>query len=255
MQEDVYAQPRDVDDLKQCFFYHVMELPDVGVVGEQWDLRDTVDQYLGNVDFRDRRVLDVGTASGYLTFEIERRGGTVVSFDLGPNDAWDMVPYQQSGYDIEEQIANKRRLLQRLINAYWFAHAQLHSQAKAAYGNVYQIPEALGEFDVVVLGSILLHLQDPFQALQSAAKRSSKLMIITDMFLPTDDPIMRFLPDGRNLKPADTWWLISEGCIERMLGVLGFSKLTIQRHDHKSIYDGQERYQTLSTCIAGRVPE
>jgi predicted nicotinamide N-methyase len=38
-----------------------------------------VDPYLGNFDFVGKRVLDVGAASGFLTFEMEKRGAEVVA--------------------------------------------------------------------------------------------------------------------------------------------------------------------------------
>ena len=41
-----------------------------------------------------------------------------------------------------------------------------NSSANVMYGTVYQIPEAIGRFDVGTLGSILLHLRDPFLAMQ-----------------------------------------------------------------------------------------
>jgi 2-polyprenyl-3-methyl-5-hydroxy-6-metoxy-1,4-benzoquinol methylase len=72
-----------VESAADCDFYHVMELPGVGRVGDQWDLRGTVDAYLGDFDFQGKRALDVGAASGFLTFEMEKRGASVVSFDLG----------------------------------------------------------------------------------------------------------------------------------------------------------------------------
>ena len=54
-----------------------MDLPGLKKVGKGWDLRRTIDAYLGHFDFRGKRALDVGTASGFLTFEMERRGSGV----------------------------------------------------------------------------------------------------------------------------------------------------------------------------------
>jgi hypothetical protein len=43
-----------------------MELPGRGVIeGRDWDLRGSVDEYLGNVDFAGQRVLEIGPASGF----------------------------------------------------------------------------------------------------------------------------------------------------------------------------------------------
>src|SRR5947208_16942976 len=37
--EDVYATPRVVTDLADCYFYHTTDIPGVGTVRGEWDLR------------------------------------------------------------------------------------------------------------------------------------------------------------------------------------------------------------------------
>jgi hypothetical protein len=69
-----FAEPEYVADLGGCWFYHSMDLPGIGEVQGHWDLRPTVDAYLGRIDFAGKRVLDVGTASGYLSFAMEEPG-------------------------------------------------------------------------------------------------------------------------------------------------------------------------------------
>jgi SAM-dependent methyltransferase len=228
-----------------------MDLPGVGVVGGQWDLRDTVDDYLGRFDFRGKRVLDVGTASGFLTFEMEKRSAReVVSFDLGPDVRWDIVPRggPAAAAGGEE---GKRREVERLVNAYWFAHRLLGSSAKAYHGNVYELPEALGPFDVVVLGAILLHLRDPFRALQSVSRLSTDAIIVTDLYFASDLPVMRFVPN-RESAAADTWWLISDACMTQMLGVLGFTVRSRIRADHLAVHGRRPQRVTFSTHVATR---
>ena len=61
----LYAEPRTVTDLEECYFYHSMEIPGYGLVEGPWDLRGGVDDYLGRVDLRGKRVLEVGTFTGY----------------------------------------------------------------------------------------------------------------------------------------------------------------------------------------------
>src|SRR5436190_7409780 len=92
----VFAQPRIVADAIECDFYHTMEIPGHGLVRGQWDLRGNVDEYLGNFDFAGKRVLEIGPASGFLTFELERRGAEVVAVDVGDQKPWDFVPYPAS---------------------------------------------------------------------------------------------------------------------------------------------------------------
>ena len=92
-----YAKPRHVERLQECEFYHCASFPGVGKVGNSWDLTDSIDDYLGQFDFRGKRVLDVGTASGYLTFSMEKRGADVVSFDMADGAQWDVVPFAHQG--------------------------------------------------------------------------------------------------------------------------------------------------------------
>jgi 2-polyprenyl-3-methyl-5-hydroxy-6-metoxy-1,4-benzoquinol methylase len=91
-QTELYAQPRDVTNLGNCDFYHTMDLPGYGTVEGGWDLRGSVREYLGGVSFTGKRVLDVGKASGFLTFHMESQGAEVVAYDLSEYHGWDVIP-------------------------------------------------------------------------------------------------------------------------------------------------------------------
>jgi hypothetical protein len=106
-----YADPRPVRDIASCYFYHRVELPGVGVVGGAWDLRETIDDYLAGFRFAGKRVLDVGAASGFPSFEMEmeRRGAEVVSFDMSPDGRWDIVPL--AGMDVNAAAQHKLEAL------------------------------------------------------------------------------------------------------------------------------------------------
>src|SRR5579864_7214144 len=88
-----YANPREVFDRRDCHFYHTTDLPAQGTIAGPWDLRQGIADYLGNVTFAGQRILDVGAASGFLSFYMERQGGEVVSYDLSDSYCWDHVPY------------------------------------------------------------------------------------------------------------------------------------------------------------------
>jgi hypothetical protein len=226
-----------VDDVRECAFYHVMELPGLGVVGQTasgWDLRKSVDTYLGHFEFGEKRVLDVGSASGYLTFEMERRGAEVVSFDLGDPDAWDIVPYTDSQHDLSATRGRYAALVQARIRAYWLAHRLLGSSARAFYGDVYRLPRALGTFQVAMLGMILGHLRDPFRALESITQLVEETVIITEQAPQIEGAYAHFMPDERSLGVDNAWWATSEECRRRMLGVLGFQEVSLEREEHFS---------------------
>jgi len=142
-----YETPWHVEGLEGTQFYHHTTLPGIGEVAGHWDLRHCTDAYLGNYDFQGKRVLDVGAASGYLSFELEKRGAEVVSFDLDDGANWNIVPH--FAIDLAEVRAAHSASLVRIKKAYWLSHRLLGSEARAHYGDIYAMDERLGEFDVV----------------------------------------------------------------------------------------------------------
>ena len=124
----------------------------------------------GNVDFAGQRVLEIGPASGFLTFEMEKRGADVISVEVTDEHGWDFVPYPDAR--LEEVFGPRRIVMQQLKNSYWFSHAALQSKAKVYYGDAYNLPAALGEFDIAVMGAVLLHCRDPLRIVEQCAKRA-----------------------------------------------------------------------------------
>jgi SAM-dependent methyltransferase len=174
-----YAEPRHVTNVDECYFYHHMDLPGLEEVGRGWDLRKTIDDYLGHFDFHGKRVLDVGTASGFLTFEMEKRGAEVVSFDRSSSADWQLVPFGAKGFDVGKAQAAMKAFMDPLRNGYWLAHGLLNSRARVYYGDIYNIPDQIGQFDVVFFGMVLPHLREPFYALAQTARLSRDAVIIT----------------------------------------------------------------------------
>src|SRR5687767_4292211 len=93
------APPRFVDRLEDCFFYHAIDLPGFGLVRGQWDLRGKFDDYIGGVPLAGKSVLDVGTATGFLSFEAEKKGASrVLSFDQRDGAQQTFLPFKDKPY-------------------------------------------------------------------------------------------------------------------------------------------------------------
>jgi SAM-dependent methyltransferase len=235
--ESIYSPPRLVERLDECYFYHSMDLPKQGFVSGEWDLRAGVERYLGHVDFGGKRVLDVGTASGFLAFWMERQGAEVIGFDLSEDFSWDRLPYG-GGIDPEEDASWKAHI-RKTNNSFWFTHALLDSKVQMVYGTVYDIPEAIGPVDVVTFGSILLHLRDPFLALQSALRITTETVVVAEALslraipqtlLSSFKPFMMFLPNARRASPRDTWWYLPPRTVVEFLRILGFQHTRVNYH-------------------------
>jgi SAM-dependent methyltransferase len=249
-ENEIYAQPRVITDLEDCFFYHTMEIPGYGHVEGVADLRGRERKYLGGVDFEGKRVLEIGTASGFLSFYMEKQGAEVVSYDLSERDAWDVVPFSQ--FDHKSLMKRVSAGIRKLNNSYWLCHRAFNSKARMVYGSVYNIPEEIGEFDYTIFCATLVHFQNPFLALQNALKLTKEKVIVTDLlgyrhilsyilnwFLK---PRTVFLPDYRRAQSWDvetalenrpaclSWWLLDPHIIKHFLGVLGFESTTVTFH-------------------------
>jgi SAM-dependent methyltransferase len=206
--------------IEDCTFYHRLDLPE-GTVGGDWDLRATMDQYLGSYDFTGKRVLDVGTAGGALAFAMEQRGATqVVAFDMALSSEWDLLPFD-SGEGRAWMAEQCIESVERIQNAFWYAHHALGSRVLRAEGSIYDLPEDLGAFDVVVFGMILPHLRDAFRALEALAPRTNAI-IITQQMLGGEGRMAHWIPTNDARGSWDNWWVYTQDTFEAMLGILGF---------------------------------
>ena len=176
-ESSIYATPQYVGSPDECFFYHTTDVPELGTQSGPWDLRGRFSDYIGGLDLTGQRVLDVGTASGFLSFSAEEAGACeVVSFDLDNADRQHLLPFARSEYvtDHAAWSAKQTAAFSTWKNAYWLTHRLRKSKAKVVYGDVYALPEAIGQFDVVIVGAILEHLADPLRALASIARHARK---------------------------------------------------------------------------------
>jgi len=269
----IYATPKLVKDIGECTFYHTTDVPGYGVVKGMFDLRDGAQEYLGKVDFKGKRVLEMGTASGFLCFHMESKGAEVVAYDLSPEYLWDIVPF----YNIDQGkfIAERKYVSKQLNNAFWLCHRAFKSRAKMVYGTVYAVPKEIGMVDISTFGAILLHVRDPFLALQNALRLTRETVIITDDYadLPTlifnvlrfpvlaqqilDTlhiygrlsapfrlPQMKFIPKPSAPGLAATWWNLSPESLRAMIAVLGFEKVSISYHWQK-VGNKKMRFYTI----------
>lgn len=150
--------------IASTLWYHTIELAP-GIVTPGWfDLRPVVDA-LPWPDVRGKRCLDVGTYDGFLAFELERRGAAeVVAVDLDDHSEWDWPARQRAtGPESLAALAGGEKGV-----GFRVAAKALGSSVRRVGGSVYRLSElGIGRFDVVVCGSLMLHLRDPIAALES----------------------------------------------------------------------------------------
>jgi hypothetical protein len=216
-----------------CLFYHAMDLPGVGSIPGVWDHRATAEDYLGGVDFAGRRVLEIGPANGFFSFELERRGGRVVALELGDTSDWDRVP--QVYFDDHLLQAALRANVSATQKAWAFAHARLGSRAESVRGTVYQAPELVDRVDVALLGNVLQHLRDPLLALARVAEVTTEAIVVSEaMWYDTPEfrrtPCMMLIPRADVPEANHSWWNVSPALVIETLKLLGFPRIRCEFH-------------------------
>lgn len=223
-----YVGKRHVDGPAGCYFYHTMDLPVYGLQEGGWDLRGRFEDYIGNVELQGKRLLDVGTASGFLSFEAERLGASkVTSFDMDTAKRQHLLPFHGSEYveDHASWCQKQTEAFEAWKRSYWLAHRLFESKVDARYGDVYNLPPNLGRFDIVLLGAILEHLIDPLSALREAASVTDDLIIINTEYFDTPEPFALFR--GRADMPDSSFyfWLYSIAVYDEYMKIMGFKKI------------------------------
>jgi tRNA (mo5U34)-methyltransferase len=201
-------------------WYHTIELAPGKVTPGAFDLRPIVER-MPWPDVHGKRCLDVGTYDGFLAFELERRGAAeVVCTDISDHAEWDWPANARAdGPGRLAELAGEKG------KGFEIAAHALGSNARKVEVSVYDLsPERVGHFDVVVCGSLMLHLRDPVRALE--AIRS----VCKEWFLSAEEVrlgLTRLHPrravaelDGTG--PRCQWWVPNAAGHRRMLRSAGF---------------------------------
>jgi hypothetical protein len=228
-QRELAAKWDDVR-LEDCYFYHSVLLPDGSFIKGPWDLIGNEKEYLGGIDLKGRTVFEYGPASGWLTHYMSEQGADVTIIDIGWDLSTDLIPL--GTIDLEQTRREQVARAGQVVNSWWYVRNAYGHSAKAVYAPVYDLPPDLGRFDVSVFGSILLHLRDPFMAMEQAATVTDDAIVVVEPLLVTPEDANKtvlFWNPSKSENP-NGWWLLPPGVITDMLAVLGFPNSTVSYH-------------------------
>ena len=183
------ARPREelLARARERGWYHVLDLGGGETTRGWFDLRPFLDRYGLPERLDGLRVLDVGTWDGFFAFEAERRGAAeVIALDLDDERELDFPPRRRPS----------------------------------------AFPEELGRFDLVVCGSVLIHLRDQLLALERIAGLCRGTFISAEEYSRAAGlapfPASRYLADRDK---AVVFWLPSARTWRRMLWTAGFDQV------------------------------
>ncbi len=246
---DIYVKPWPKPRLEDCYWYHTIDLPDGRTMQGEWDLRGKFADYIGHVPLRGKRLLDIGTANGFLTWEAERAGAEVVSFDLDHSRRQKLLPFKDSVFCIDR--AGSERVREDFFNSmkrgYWYMYHTLGSSAKVYYGDIENLPRELGHFDVALFGSVLEHLPDHIQAIGTAALLTDTIIIVDPLYSSPEKTAL-FAGHANHPEANYSFWRYSLEVYREVLAICGFYIVNVT--DGRYLFLGTNEEVERTTIVA-----
>lgn len=198
-----------VEAINQRTWYHSIELPDgtvmPGVIPLEM-LRQRIQSFPIPMDLRGRRVLDVGAATGWCSFEMERRGAAVVAVDC--------VEY--------EEFHEARRLLGSGVEYRVLDMEEIR-------------PELLGRFDYVLFFGVLYHLRHPLLGLERICALTTDTAFVESFVVnserlhdATEIPALEFYETDDLGGQIDNWYGPNIPCLLAFCRSAGFASVSLE---------------------------
>jgi len=185
--------------------YHKLNMGNGLIINGVYDMDKYLHLYGIPEKLDDLKVLDIGTSSGYFAIECMRRGGQVTAIDINDETCLPVALIERFGFTI--------RYIQK---------------------NIFDLNSAFGQFNLVICGSLLLHLSDPFRALERIRTVCCHQAIIATSCTSDSEtnpyPACEFI--GEHAIDGDYWhyWRLSAAALQKMALAAGFSKAETLNH-------------------------
>lgn len=212
---------RDHEDIKkragELIWYHTIDLGHGFATPGIYDHRPFLKHFGLPRKLSGKTALDIGTASGFFAFELERRGASVTATELPRWMDHDFAPAYVP--DLSEDQA-----VSYLKDPFLLAKEALDSRVERREINIYDIsPETIGMHDFVFCASVLLHLTDPVRALRRIRSVTRETALIATAITRDDNTEQRAVFVGHD--KAYTWWIPNRSCLEAMVRSAGFARV------------------------------
>jgi SAM-dependent methyltransferase len=225
------------EEIAHYSWYHTIDLDNGLVTPGDYDYRESLTHYQLPANLAGRSVLDVGSATGFFAFEMEKRGGQVVSVELPSLAAWDMVSRERDrivqGLIERCHATDANQAYHRLLDGpFQFCHRLLKSDVRRHYSTIYNLTTAsLGRdgFDLIFLADVFSHLQAPLPALDVLGNLChDRLILACDLVGDAEGrPILQYVADPVGGIANRSWWMANFTAVEQMLRTVGFRNVEI----------------------------
>ena len=231
-------------DVERYPWYHTIELSDGVVTRGMFDHRPVLHRYPIPADLSGKRCLDVATMDGFWAFEMERRGAaSVTAIDIEQPDDLDWPASLRAQHDKQMDETKAERFA--------IAKDALGSSVERVILSAYDLSPALGEFDFVFCGDLLLHLKDPITPVENIRSVCTGSAVIVNV-------IKRFrLRERQPMADLDgidtfTWWTTNLAGLVRIVRAAGFAQVEAAK-PFELPFNGDSSWQGLRGAVTAFV--
>ena len=199
---DGSALPTDRDELvnlaKSYTWVHTIDLGGSYTTPGQWGRGNPeITRAFDAIDFRGKRVLDIGCWDGQWSFEAESRGAAEIV-------ATDLISQRDFKQDRTFEVAAALR------------------GSKAIYIpdlSVYDIETLKSDFDVVLFMGVYYHLKDPIKAFTAVRRvlRDQGQLLTEGAILTEPGCFARFYYKERFCGDDSNWWVPTKDCLRQWI--------------------------------------
>jgi SAM-dependent methyltransferase len=231
---------------QQAYWYHSFYFDNGFVQRGEYDIGRNVGEYGFPEDMHGMTVLDVGTGSGWFAAYFEQCGARATTVDI--RGLCDHDWFGRPGYgDLRQEKAVPDRTLtdgkaiyySPASHGFWIMKELLGLDARFVNSRIYDLsPDLFGgrRFDLVFLGSVLMHLRDPIGALMAVRSVCRGQVIANSLQLTRleDDPLPLMALIAPSSHPA-CWWQPNRACLVEWFRGAGFGKVDADRQVRLSV--------------------
>lgn len=200
----------------ELVWYHTIDLADGSSTPGVFDCRPVAARISWPRSLAGGRCLDVGTMDGFWAFEMECRGASEVL-------AIDVLDPRKRDLWVPARAEPKGSSLGRPRPTFEQARRERGSAVRWLDCSVYDLdPVEHGLFDVVFLGTLLVHLRDPIAALRIVRSVCASEIVLVECLDPLLDLIARPWALARFAMLPDQWWRFNAAAVRRLLQIAGF---------------------------------